>query len=372
MNTTVYKIIVLTVLFANCGLAKSQSIDEERMKRDLEVAKNILITLADNGISGYKFSKYHGVDGNYVPGYGVILNLPQYLNISIAATATIHGEIIVLNKGTSQREILRAHDKTNSHADSIARLQENATIDLMKTFLMDYADLINQLSPEHRILVVSRNNRHYSREWDRDKGSPKTSAEITKKDLTAYKQGKISREKLEGLIRVTKSETRENVPRDMELMASILTRLYKSDLSKTYFTGGVKYDFLPSFGVVYTMKVYYSDLENLQEHVRLPYSRQESTKKLPTSERDQKIKKLYPIFLEDLKSNMASYGRTLNSLKDDEMFTIKVELTRCPECGIPERVELAIKASHLKAFERGKISEKDVLTRILVRESGKQ
>ena len=370
MNTTVYKIIVLTVLFANCGIAQSQSIDEERMKRDLEVAKNILITLADNGISGYKFSTYHGVDGNYVPGYGVILNLPQYLNISIASATTIHGNVIVLDRST--RKTQDPHTKANTHADSIAQLKENATIDLMKIFLMDYADLINQLSPEHKILVVSRNNRRYSRDWDRDKGSPKTSAEITKKDLTAYKQGKISREKLEGLIRVTKSETRENVPRDMELMASILNRLYKSDLSKTYFTGGVKYDFLPSFGVVYTMKTYYSDLENLQEHVRLPYSREQSTKKLPPSERDQKIKKLYPIFLEDLKSNMASYGRTLNSLKDDEMFTIKVELTRCSGCGIPERVELAIKASHLKAFERGKISEKDVLARILVRESGKQ
>lgn len=364
------------ILSIGCNLAESQSIDKERMKRDLEVAENILATLVKNSKSEFQFFMHQEVDGNYVPGYGVIFNFPK--GFGIPAARSIHpgsDDVIIIDRNrVIKEEGRRVTIEMNTDADSLAELQEEAMIDLMKTFLVDYGGLIGELKPEERILVVSQKDRHFYDPWDHGKGPAKTSAEVIKKDLNAYKQGKLSHAQLEERIKVTRGETPVEVPQDMELMASILDRLYRQDLSDTYYASGkVRYEYLPGFGVIYEMKVYSSiildDWLGGEQLHNLPTL---SIKRAPKSERDKKVKELYPLFIEQLKTNMASYGRTLSSLKDNEMLMIHVKLTRCTACEIPESVELSITASDLKAFASGKIQEKEVLSRISVQESGKQ
>ena len=51
--------------------------------------------------------------------------------------------------------------------------------------------------------------------------------------------------------------------------------------------------------------------------------------------RDKTVKELYPKFEQELKDNILEYGRTLKSLKDDEVLVFQVKLTRCVGCEIP-------------------------------------
>lgn len=69
------KLMIVALLLVN-GVAIAQNIDEERMNRDLEIAKNVLATLlkGENDV----FLGSRSIEGSYVPGYGVIFTIPRH------------------------------------------------------------------------------------------------------------------------------------------------------------------------------------------------------------------------------------------------------------------------------------------------------
>src|SRR5258708_7584304 len=83
--------------------------------------------------------------------------------------------------------------------------------------------------------------------------------------------------------------------------------------------------------------------------------------------RDQKVTELYPVFENEMKESMLDYGRTLKSLKDDEMLVLNIKLTRCEGCGIPKSVELSVKNSVLQEYNAGKITKEAASARINVK-----
>ncbi len=89
----------------------------------------------------------------------------------------------------------------------------------------------------------------------------KFSAEIKKSDLNAFKTGKISKEEALNKIKITTPDVEIPVEQDIELLASIFDRLYRPDLSKTFFIAGkAEYDYIPDFGVIYHMNLVSSNL----------------------------------------------------------------------------------------------------------------
>jgi hypothetical protein len=88
--------------------------------------------------------------------------------------------------------------------------------------------------------------------------------------------------------------------------------------------------------------------------------------------RNKKVTELYPKFEQELKENMVEYGRTLKSLKENEVLVFQIRMTRCPECGIPSSLELIIKGSVLKDFAAGKIDQAAAISKIILRTGEKQ
>ena len=80
--------------------------------------------------------------------------------------------------------------------------------------------------------------------------------------------------------------------------------------------------------------------------------------------RDKKVTELYPAFEKDVEESMLDYGRTLKSLKDDELLVVKVKLTRCEGCGIPKTVEFSVKNAVLKDFNSGKLTKDAAMAKI--------
>src|SRR5258706_13650984 len=64
--------------------------------------------------------------------------------------------------------------------------------------------------------------------------------------------------------------------------------------------------------------------------------------------RDKKVKELYPEFEKNIKEDLLEYGRTLKSLKDEEVLMFDITMTRCKGCDIPSMLELSVKNSVLK------------------------
>jgi len=219
------------------------------MDRDLEVAENILATLSSNSSrSGYWG---RSVSGTYVKGYGVIFTLPQNYVLGGNYLKIFSGTILFNDDRKDNKKELKRKELFNLDSTREARIEK--LVDLMKIFLVDYGDLIGQLAPSDHIMVTEKGEKlgyafapvlstkgvlapadSYVN-WSNTVAERKISAEVLKADLTEYRKGNMTRDRMMDKVVVKKEIPNHEKEPELELFASILGRLYKSDLSKTYY-----------------------------------------------------------------------------------------------------------------------------------------
>jgi len=387
------KVIMITIGVLVSLMAVSQpKIDEQRMKRDIEVAENVLSTLLKQQFDRNNFFPLR-LNGTYAEGYGITFRLPggfnnpmrffmvapdppdapseiEWTDGSNSYSYSFHQDdddcddcekIEIRERSRAPRPSKIPKDQNDGEQNSF----NEKFIEAAKNFLADYGDLLSQLKPDEKIMITNRDEGHDS--WLQALNStPQTSISIEalKGDLTQEKQGKITREQLLAKIKVSKNEISDKLDPDLELLSSIFERLYQPDLAKTFFSeGSIRYERLKDIGVTYYMKAY-SSRQDDSELYSIPAL---GLKDLDQEARDKKVKELYPAFEKELKENMLDYGRTLKSLKDDESFTFNVKVTRCRGCDIPSTVELNVKNSTLKDLNSGKISKEAAIAKISVK-----
>jgi hypothetical protein len=389
--------------------AWAQKIDAERMTRDIEVAENVLSTLIKHEVSQEK--NFYGVDvtGTYQEGYGVTFRVPGNYSmpktVSLMGVARVRGGTMLYSddaapvvydirgEGQSQNVGVQktqsekpVKDKSEKDREEAYKLKEkikeknkltqdslrdefnNRLIKAAKDFVVDYGDFITQLGPNERIVVT---NQGENRSWY-FKGGTRShiSIEGTKADIVAFKQGKATRDQTLAKLKVVNTETVEVKEADLELFSSIMNRLYRPDLSKTYFgENNIYYERLKDYGVIYYMRVYSSSEERDFGRFSLPTQGMED---VDQATRNKKVKELYPQFERELKENILEYGRTLKTLGNDEVLVFNVTLTKCEGCGIPSSLELTVKGSVLKDFGMGKLDKTAGLTNFSIKKGADQ
>lgn len=386
-------------MLAMAGAIAQNKIDEARMERDLEVAENILGTVIKQQFDKRSFFPME-VQGTYTQGYGVTFRLPmeelqwafsgdEPMSFMLAAprnrsertytySYSRNGETEDI-KGDEDCEgcpvkvrVNPRNEKSRQAAEDSARTNYNLkVIQAAKDFLADYGDLISQLAPEEKIMITNRGENQ--RFW---LGSTKRSLvkiEAIKSDITQFKQGKLTRDQLMGKFNVVNSETMDDLYPDLELLSSIFDRLYRSDLSRTYFIGeGTYYERLKDFGVVYYMQVYSGNVLNGSRDNRRYSMPTIGLDDVDEATRNKKAIELYPIFEKEIKDNLIEYGRTLKSLGDNEMLVFNIRLTRCDKCGIPSTLELSVKNSILKDLSAGRINKEAAIGKVIVKKGPNQ
>ncbi|NOS92441.1 MAG: hypothetical protein HOP30_11000, partial [Cyclobacteriaceae bacterium] len=344
----------------------SQKVDEDRMQRDIEVAENILSTLLKQQYDKRSFFPIE-VSGSYRAGYGVTFTMPNiqsniYFNtfegpgsfgsfdadgITIIETGPENDAAQIADgqrknnrsivRGGAARAPLAKKGNSKVERDSVKDDASHRTIKAAKDFIADYGDLIGQLAPTERIIITNRSEG--DRMWFgnfENQANNFITVEGLKSDILQYKQGKLTREQLIAKIKVVNSERDTELQPDLELLTSIFNRLYRSDLSKTYFTQeNTYYERLKDFGVIYHMQVYSSNQQDV-DNWRMPTL---SLEDVDQATRDKKVKELYPLFTKSIKEDILEYGRTLRSLKDEENLIFDIRMTRCRGCGIPSSLE---------------------------------
>ncbi len=410
------KVMVMAVMVLISFGGFAQKLDEARMERDIEVAENILSTLLKQQFDKRSFFPIE-VRGNYRAGYGVTFTIPNLQTgvwmqgFDVPAMSWSNGEgsfsysysdgnedeVTIIDRqpvennkeqAERDREVARQQKnrattiagsvarapkapraaglkRTNSRLDrdSLREESNKKVINAIKEFTADYSDLIGQLTPTERVVVTNRgeNERFWFGQFDNQQGNTYLLVEANKNDLTQYKQNKMTRDQLMAKIKVVNSELDNELQPDLELLASIFNRLYRSDLSKTYFTqGNTYYERLKDFGVIYYMQVYSSNQQD-DDFWAMPTI---SLNEIDQKTRDKKVKELYPLFANSIKEDILEYGRTLKSLKDDENLIFNIKLTRCVGCGIPSSLELTVKNSVLKDYSSGKLTKEAAMQKI--------
>ena len=373
MKTTVRIQLMMMILVAATLLTYGQGYDEARMERDLKVAENILGTL-NSGSNRFYFN--NSIESNYIPDYGVIFSVPQSSRISgrVARASTIRatsGGTYVISEDEADAPDaveLKAVGEAKAAEDGVSQEITDGLKEQITTFLVDYADLIGQLKPTDRIVVQTRGRNDLvwisaGQGHRSSKDNAGMSGQILKSDLIAYKQGKMDREAAMKKITWTTDEDTE-VSKDIELFSSIFARLYEPDLSNTYYTSSrrIGYTQLENFGITFRMKVYSSTSD---EGLHTISTTGEGG--LTQEQRNEKVNAMYPEFERSFKENLLDYGRTIKSLKSDEMLVFKVELTECKGCEMPEEIEVSVKGKVLNDFDSGSLTRSKALEQITVK-----
>lgn len=398
-------IIVVLLLSVSVVFAQTK-IDQERMDRDIEIAENALATLIKQKFD--KRNMWLEVKASYTPGYGVTMRLPDNNNWAfeydlkgranqwMVAPKAVGGNGVIVysrenddmkaakNEKDRDKDRDRDVERSQKSLDSARAMYYGKLIDASIEFITDYGDLLSQLPPEEKILITNRGEggRFY---YDYSKSQKRmlVTVEGTKGDIVQYKQGKLTRDQIMGKIKIVNTESTNEVETDLELLSSILSRLYRSDLSKTFYTEeNIYYERLKNFGVIYYMSAYSSN----EQYRKLDRSTENSAKdegkiwSMPTqrlegltqAQRDKKVIELYPQFEKDLKDNIVEYAQTVKSLKDDEMFVFNVTITKCLGCNIPSSLELSVKNSLVRKLAAGQATKADVVAAINVKKGPNQ
>ncbi len=395
---------------------QAQKLDEARMVRDLSVAENVLKTLIQQQFDKQRMFFGLEVAGSYQQGFGVTFRLPADFTTPIAIKFS--GDIgdfmwmdgqrpgsfsySIVSPSTREVQVLEQQareqaqqakelDQRTHEEEQQVRLRRrgadrNSTLDMdsvrdvyneklmgaVKDFLVDYGDLISQLNANERIVITNRGDR--PRVWvNQFFTSPNRSylsMEITKADIVAHKQGKLTREQALAKIKIINTESVDAVEPDLELLSSIFNRLYRSDLATTFFTDeGIYFERLKDFGAVYYMRVFSSTQSRNSGLFNMPTGKLNDVDQVA---RDKKVKEMYPSFEKELKENIVEYGRTVKSLGDDESLVFNVTITKCEGCGIPSSLELTLKSNVLKDYAAGKITKDAAIGKIAVKKGQNQ
>lgn len=419
MNAMVKNAVMVIAgsLISLAAIAQGKT-DPDRMQRDIEVTENILSTLIKQKFEKRLFFPME-VDGEYREGYGVTYRLPNLLNtMEVWGVATGRNGVTIVDGSYSfseecdgcpepppakedleevtggrikvDRRAKAAQEMTvingtgytatrprKTNTDSARAASTQKVIEAAKEFIADYGDLIAMPGNE-KIVITNRGNEgnHWYGAYMNASKPSYLSVEALRSDITDFRQGKINRTALMGKIKVVNSVLEDELQPDLELLTSIFTRLYRSDLSKTFFTeGNMYYERLKDYGVIYYMQVFSSHggsdgfyANNLKK----------GTYSMPTlglenvtqEQRDQKVKEIYPQFEKDIKADILEYGRTLKSLKDNEELVFNIQLTKCK--GIPSYLELSVKNAVLLDYASGKISKEAALAKFAVKKGANQ
>jgi hypothetical protein len=407
---------VLWVAISLGCLGQSKT-DDQRMQQDIEVAENILGTLLRQETGRRGFFPVD-VKGTYVPGYGVTLRMPvSYGMNSFVIAGVPEPDMVNVEPGgftytwsssareeaelaKEEAELAKERAELAKEEDRIRRTEkarvvtvtprapkasresdDSASIkaqkrfmDVAKSFLADYGDVISGLKPDERITITNRGDNFegdFGEVWFNGRKSKRQmmSVEARRGDIDQLKQGKLSRAEFLSRLKVVNTESTDAVDPDLEVLSSLFGRLYREDLSKTYYVqGNINYERMKDFGVMYYMKVY-SSLEMDNDLFTMPTL---DLRGVSQAERDKKVKELYPRFESDLKENIVEYGRTLRSLKDEEQLVFSVRLTKCEGCGIPATLELSVKAGALKDYSAGRATREATVAKINVKKTGVQ
>src|SRR5260370_15548201 len=273
------------------------------------------------------------------------------------------------NKKTSKGKINTESARVSYH---------EKILEAAKNFIADYGDLLTQLQPNEKIVVTNKGEGNaFPKIWmggsfERTQKQNLVNVEGTKSDVNQFRQGKTTRDQLMAKLRIVNSEISDELQPDLELLSSILNRLYSRDLSKTFFSDdNIYYERLKDFGALYHMQVYASNqVDGFNEDIYdMPTLRLQD---VDQETRDKKVKELYPEFEKSIKEDMLEYGRTIKMLKDEETLMFEIQMTRCKGCHIPATLELSMKNSVLKDYNSGRITKEAALAKISVKKGPDQ
>lgn len=376
----------------------SQSIDTNRMNRDINIMENILGELFKSQISSSSdgtviinsrgFGGGNSTRGTYLPGFGVIFMVSKPTQNLFPARS---------GSGSNSSNYVFYY---NTNSDENLEIDQESVTTRIKEFLRDYASTIGQLKKEDKVMVIYGSKSNLSEalyyrmtansgkvSTDKKEALPVISVSAMVSDLSDYRSGKLNSNNFDSRLAVSTSENKEYL--DLKVMGNIFETALKEQEKEAFrISGSVDYLMLDNFGALYSIDVRYDEfgrsasviwevegrlrsrlnaekavLEQAQNNERVEAAEQEKRKQ----ELEKKISTAYTNLVSNIKEYIVDYGRTLNSLSSDQFLLLTININGRYE-NIPGRLDIQIKKSVLEQLDKGSISREQALEKVVVTE----
>lgn len=384
------KYLTILPLLLITAVLWSQPIDNKRMKRDIEVAENILAALIEDASSN-TFQGFQ-VEGTYLESYGLLFSIQNkfgFLRVGSSPTViwdenrAISGRVEskAIGEARSQRQTgLSAY---TVKADSIELLNQEKIKELSEIFLADYGYLLTQL-PENEKICIKYNQGNKNSFFGAQNiaiftpngekvntSSPGFTMIITKKEVENHRTGKIDRKTLISRIEYQENEVSNSAEdRELVLLNSIFHRAYQSDLSEGfYMRGNGNMERIAGLGVLFSYnfstrgnrsnlyfnngeyRFYFPDNRSGRRDRVRGYVNEDDADE--DADEDATDEPDFDEFLDGFKSNIIEYGSTVRKLNGDEVLSFELGFPSCRDCDRPEKVKITAKQSLLERYRTG-------------------
>ncbi|GAB5527453.1 MAG: hypothetical protein Roseis2KO_53250 [Roseivirga sp.] len=345
-----------------------------KMDRDIYILQNIVDDLFSGNRSSFRSRRSKGI---YIPNNGVIFNISGNGAFGISGyqswdnlVTIVDGEAsTVLSKNYSDEEL----DKLNAE-------KEKKLEDLSKTFLANYGSLLGELKESEKIQVSVNYSLHVkssSRKIDGQLAFVSSSKDVNKrrlvsmvsvKDVKAYEAGQLTQDQMMSRIESKSSSIDDADMMDAKILAGIFEDLFKTTYDG-YLTrsGRTSWTYFEGFGVMYDMNL--SSRSNgfslrTTSDGEIVYGNNQSVK---SEDFYKDIQSKYDEFESAIKSNIIKYGRTLRSLKPNEVVILNLGLSANKKANLPKSLQFMIPKSAIDAFAKGQKSLEQVKGEITVK-----
>lgn len=352
-------------------LNKSQDISKlPKMERDIIILQNVLNDLFNDGNRIYSSSG--AAKGIYVPGKGVIFN--------IGSVGGDFDMVLAERLNASQAKDLLANQSSKESIANRNKDKEASVKSLSKEFLVNYGSILSDLKSGEQVML----NVNYTslKEDDSSEGSSisvsgqatliyRGSSKVDKKRMVSsidyatidsYLNGKTSLQSAESKISQRVIEANSNESQDAKIMAGILDDLFESNFDGIYRRSGkTSWTYFEGFGLMYDLNLT-GARSGLMVFGGLTVTGSRTTARDQENDAEQteiekKVEENYDDLIELVKESLVTYGRTLRSVKSDEVVILNINFgSSFRKTKVPRAVRLQVTKSQIEAYSRGQKS----------------
>ncbi|MEM1328786.1 MAG: hypothetical protein AAGI23_22710 [Bacteroidota bacterium] len=373
--------LAIALLFSMSLFAQ---IDADRMAKDIEIAENILMKLTQQELQDDAW--HDDVEGKYIDGYGIVFTIRTMTEAYAFGFGReqiyIRGAKVGIKGGRriGGVAVLEGDDVEDEQFDRQDIIQRTA-----ERFLTDYAFLIRQLQPDERILL------NFVDDWEEaavinpfpgnrrsQRRTATLTAEVEYKYVQDLKMRKLTDEEFLDKVKFSEDAKEEARDPDVEMLITILNRLYDEDLSETFVINDAgEYNTIRGLGTIVDLRVHSAGDKSSRWEIRTDWGSFDMNEenedcncpddKEARKEREKEFSEKFEPFIDSFKENVIEYGQTVESLEAGEVLMFHLRFSSFDN----KVIDVTVPQDALINYANGSIKLDKAMDEIKVKE-GKQ
>ncbi|MGW8123454.1 hypothetical protein ACV07N_12410 [Roseivirga echinicomitans] len=342
-----------------------------KMERDIVILQNVLADMFRDSDSPFYTSASNNIKGIHIPSKGVIFNVgdnEQFGRVRIVEKKNLD---VQSDDGKKENDIAQANKE-----------RENELKELSTEFLLNYGSILSEVKDNEVIMlnvkysplmpttkdsnprtIISRNGGVEVFINGNSTNTQRITSSIQFKDLKDLMTGKLSFEAAKAKVTTKVMDDQPEKSSDTKIMAGILDDLFKSTFDGTYRkTGNTNWTYFEGFGLMYNMTLAYNLGGSNSNMVFYTFDadkkdEEANTRVKEVEEQTKKAEESLDALIELAKESLITYGRTLRSVKSDEVIILNLNFNSFfTKSTLPKSVRISVNKSQIDQFSKGSIS----------------